>query len=81
MNPILVSFLVSLALNLVSAMLFRAGQPKQQPPMPGKFDSPKATEGEPIGYVIGTDLVKDPVIHWVGGQWARAVTRRGGGKK
>lgn len=80
MPSFLVTLAISLALNLVSAMLFRAGQPKVQQPTPGKFDSPKATEGEPIGYVMGTDLVKDPVIHWVGGQWARAVTKKGGKK-
>lgn len=80
MDPILASFAISMAFNLVSVMLFKVGQPRVQKPTPGKFDSPKATEGEPIGYVMGTDLIKDPVIHWIGGQSARAVTKKGGKK-
>lgn len=71
---------VAIALNLVSSLLTRAGQPKPPKPVAGKFEIPKATEGDGVVVIFGTMLIKDPVVAHVSNQRAIAVRKKGGKK-
>lgn len=74
------NFLVQIGLIFLSSILNRALAPKPPKVKPGTLDIPKATQGDPIGVVFGTVLIKDPIVHWSGGQRAIAVRKKGGKK-
>lgn len=73
------NFFIALALNFVSAAL-TARAIKPQKMQAGKLEAPKASEGDFIPIVLGTILVKESTVYYVGGQRAIAVRKKGGKK-
>lgn len=76
---IFVNLLISAAASYVYFLL----SPKPKPPKPATledFDIPKAEEGQSIGKVFGTVLVRDATVHWYGDLKTRAIKSKSGKK-
>lgn len=71
---------VSIAISFVSGMLSAATAPKASKPEPGTLDVPTTDEGEFMGEVFGTILVKRPVVAWYGNRFTVAIRKKGGKK-
>lgn len=76
---IFVNLLISLAFSYVAYLL----SPKPKPPKPATlddFDIPKADEGQAIGKVFGTVLIRDATVHWYGDLKTKAIKQKSGKK-
>lgn len=70
---------IGLVFSFVAALL----TPKPKAPKAAgleDFDIPKANEGDEIGKVFGTVLIRDPTVHWYGHLRTEAIKSKGGKK-
>jgi hypothetical protein len=77
------SFLIQLAILVVSAYVSAALAPKPPKPKPASltdFDIPTAEEGRPIPVVFGTVWVTGPNVIWMGDLSTKAIKQKGGKK-
>lgn len=77
------TFLIQLAVLVVSSYVSAALAPKPPKPKPASltdFDVPTAEEGRPIPVVFGTVWVTGPNVIWYGDLSTKAIKTSGGKK-
>lgn len=71
---------VAIIISFVSGMLNAAAAPKPKRPEAGNLDVPTTDEGEFMGEVFGTILVKQVVVAWYDNRFTVAIRKKGGKK-
>lgn len=77
------SFLIQLAVLVVSSIISYALAPKPPSPKPaalGDFDVPTAEEGRPIPVVFGTVTITGPNVIWYGDLGIEPIRKKTGKK-
>lgn len=72
-----------LIVGLIFTFIAYALAPKPKPPAAATledFDIPKADEGDAIGKVFGTVLIRNATVHWYGDLKTEAIKEKSGKK-
>jgi hypothetical protein len=74
---------INLAIGLLFSWISFLLTPKPKPPKAASledFGIPKADEGDEIGKVFGTVVIRSPSVAWYGGLRTKAIKQKAGKK-